>query len=195
MLQTLLIGIVAVALGLLVAFAGYPLFRLILPFVGLIVGFMVGTTVLSSWLFGVIIGIGLAIVFAVGAYAIWGYLIGFAGAIIGMAVGANLAMALHLGGLLTLILAVVVGAGFLVLAYMLKDAAVLVWTAAAGGSMVAYGAAVLLPGIFGQPGSYGFLYYVVWILAGLLGFFVQYRAFKDSGMYGDKLIPSPRQLV
>lgn len=177
-------GILIVALGLIIAFAGYPLFRLILPLVGLLYGFMLGNTVLESTLFGLIIGVGLALVFAIGAYALWSFAIAFAGGVLGMSIGVGLSTALNLGGLLTAVLALGLGAVFLWLGWKLKDLSVILLTAASGAGAVAYGAALILPFLFGQPGSFNFFFLLGWIAVAVVAFLVQYRVYKAADRYG-----------
>ena len=191
MLQNLLIGILAIFLGLVVAGFGYPLFRLVLPIVGFVFGFQIANTIISSWLGSLIVGLGLAAVLAVFAYTLWSVAIGFAGGIIGLAVGGSIGSALHLWGWLTAVLALALAVIFFALAMRFKDLFVIVATAIAGGGMAAYGASVLLPAIFGPVGQPYFLYWVAWIAVAIVGFLVQYPRFKNAGQYGDLMARPP----
>ena len=195
MLETLLIGILAILLGLVVAFAGYPLFRLVLPIAGFIYGFQIANAVLSGWLASLIVGLALAALLAVFAYTLWSVAVGFAGAMIGLAVGGGIGTSLHLWGWLTLIIALALGALFLVLAMRLKDPFVMIATAIAGGGMAAFGASTLLPIIFGPPGQPYFLYWVVWIGVAVIGFIAQWAMFKDARQYGDMMAWPPSSSV
>lgn len=190
MLENLIIGILAILLGLVVAFAGYPLFRLVLPIVGLIYGFQIANAVFSSWLIGVIVGVVLALVLAAFAYAIWSVAIGFAGALLGMGIGASIGASLNLWGWLTFVIALALGILFFILAMILKDPFVMISTALSGAGMVAFGASTLLPFIFGRPDAPNFLHWVVWLAVAVIGYGVQYAMFSTARRYGDLMTES-----
>lgn len=195
MLENLIIGILAILLGLVVAFAGYPLFRLVLPIAGFVFGFQIANAVFASWLVGLIVGLALAVLLAVFAYTLWSVAIGFAGAMLGLGIGSSIGTSLNLWGWLTLVLALGLAVLFLILAMRLKDIFVIIATALAGGGMAAFGASTLLPIIFGPPGDPYFLYWVGWIAVAVIGFAVQYARFRTAREYGDMMDPfqSPRQ--
>jgi hypothetical protein len=191
MLETLLIGIAAIILGLIVAFAGYPLFRLVLPIAGLVYGFQIANAVFSSWLIGAIVGLVLAVVLAIFSYTLWSVAVGFAGAILGLGIGSSIGASLNLWGWLTLVIGLALGVLFFILAMRLKDLFVIIATAMAGAGMVAFGASTLLPIIFGPPGSPYFLYWVAWIGVAVIGFAVQYSLFKEARRYGEMMAMPP----
>jgi hypothetical protein len=191
MLENLLIGIAAILLGLVVAFAGYPLFRLVLPLAGFVYGFQIANAVFNGWLISLIVGLVLAVVLAVFAYTLWSVAIGFAGAMLGLGIGGSIGASLNLWGWLTLIIALALGVVFFVLAMRLKDLFVIISTSLSGAGMVAFGASTLLPIIFGPPGSPFFLYWVVWIAVAVIGFGVQYAMFSTARRYGDLMAESP----
>jgi hypothetical protein len=190
-LQNLVIGILAILLGLVVAGAGYPLFRLVLPIAGFVYGFQIANSVIAGWLGSLIVGLALALLLAVFAYTVWSVAIAFAGAMLGLAVGGAIGTSLNLWGWLTLLIALALGALFLILAMRLKDPFVIVVTAIAGGGMAAFGASTLLPLIFGPPGQPYFLYWVAWIAVAVIGFLVQWALFKNARQYTDLLPPPP----
>ncbi|MCU0507196.1 MAG: TMEM198/TM7SF3 family protein [Anaerolineae bacterium] len=195
MLENLLIGIAAIILGLIVAFAGYPLFRLVLPIAGLVYGFQIANAVFSSWLIGLIVGLVLAVVLAVFAYAIWSVAIGFAGAILGLSIGASVGNGLNLWGWLVALLAIALGVLFFVLAFRLKDLFVIISTSLSGAGMVAFGASTLLPIIFGPPDGPFFLHWVLWLGVAVVGFGVQYALFSSARQYAALLDQSPTNFV
>lgn len=190
MLETLLIGIAAIILGLIVAFAGYPLFRLVLPFAGFIYGFQIANAVFSSWLISLIVGFILAVLLAIFAYTLWSVAIGFAGAMLGLGIGASIGASLNLWGWLTFVIALVLGILFFALAMSLKDPFVIISTSLSGAGMVAFGASTLLPIIFGRPDSPNFLHWLVWLAVAVIGFGVQYAMFSTARRYGDMMAES-----
>lgn len=190
MLENLLIGIAAILLGLTVAFAGYPLFRLVLPFAGFIYGFQIANAVFSSWLISLIVGLVLAVLLAIFAYTLWSVAIGFAGAMLGLGIGASIGASLNLWGWLTFVIALALGVLFFVLAMSLKDLFVIISTSLSGAGMVAFGASTLLPFLFGQPSSPNFLHWLVWLAVAVIGFGAQYAMFSTAHRYGDMMAES-----
>ncbi len=75
----LLVALLVIAIGLAALFAGYRLFRELLPLFGFVVGFVAGAGFIASWLgegflqsvLGIAIGVVLGLFFAVIAYAWW----------------------------------------------------------------------------------------------------------------------------
>jgi hypothetical protein len=194
-LENLIIGILAILLGLVVAFAGYPLFRLVLPIAGLIYGFQIANAVFASWLIGLIVGLVLAVLLAIFAYAIWSVAIGFAGALLGLSIGASIGASLNLWGWLVTVIALALGVLFFVLAYRLKDLFVIISTSLSGAGMVAFGASTLLPIIFGPPDGPFFLHWVLWLAVAVIGFGVQYALFSSARQYATLLDESPTNFV
>ena len=190
MLENIVIGVIAIILGLIVAFAGYPLFRIILPFVGFVYGFQIGYAVFNGWLISLIVGLALALLLAILAYSVWSVAIGFAGAMLGAAIGSGIGASLGLWGWLTTVIAIGVAVLFFLLALAMKDPFVIISTAMSGAGMVAFGAATLLPLLFGAPGEPRFLYWVVWLTVAVLGFGAQYALFSSAHRYGDMMTAS-----
>ena len=78
-IQTLLLGILAIAIGAAVCFAGYKFFLFLLPLFGFVAGFWIGSAAIvelfgggflvevTSWVVGVVCGI----ILAIGSYFFW----------------------------------------------------------------------------------------------------------------------------
>jgi hypothetical protein len=152
--MTTAIGVVAVLIGVLACFAGYRVFRVVLPILGFIVGLGVGAQLaetflgapyldsLTSWLIAILAGL----VFATIAFVWWylsvaltiaglGYAIGFGGA---TGAGADTATATIAG----IVVAVVFALAAIVL--RIPAAIVIVMSAFWGASAIVGGALVLL---------------------------------------------------
>ena len=78
-IQTLLLGILAIAIGAAVAFAGYKFFLFLLPLFGFVAGFWIGSAAIAelfgtgmlvdvtSWVVGAVCGV----ILAIGSYFFW----------------------------------------------------------------------------------------------------------------------------
>ena len=80
-----LVGVLAIAYGAVFALFGYPIFRILLPIYGGMIGYIVGITVVAPDypIAALVVAVILAILFASAAYLYWSVLIGIAGAILG----------------------------------------------------------------------------------------------------------------
>ena len=80
-----LVAIAAVIYGLIFALFGYPIFRVLLPIYGGIVGYAVGRAIVGPDypVAAFLLALALAILFASLAYSYWGVMIGLAGALLG----------------------------------------------------------------------------------------------------------------
>jgi hypothetical protein len=150
----IVVGVVAVAVGILACFAGYRVFRIVLPILGFIVGLGVGAELaarflgapyldsVTSWVVAILVGL----VFASIAFFWWyasvaltiaglGYAIGYGGAI---GAGADASLATIVG----IVVAVVFALAAIVL--RIPAAIVIVMSAFWGASAIVGGALVLL---------------------------------------------------
>lgn len=181
------------AFGVLILVYGYPLFRMLLPIFGFMIGFVVGYSLVppEQWLLALIISIGLAI--ALGALAImaWSLIIGFAGIIFGAGIGLGIGVALGGNGIWLAIIGAVVG-GFLF--YRFRDLAVILFTALNGAWMLVAGAAEVL----GQGDlvtrtklalttdlsvSPSWFILIAFVVVGIVGVAVQYKLFGHRDAY------------
>ena len=80
-----LVGVLAIAYGAVFALFGYPIFRILLPIYGGMIGYIVGVTVVAPDypIAALVVAVILAILFASAAYLYWSVMIGIAGAILG----------------------------------------------------------------------------------------------------------------
>jgi hypothetical protein len=152
--MTTAIGVIAVLIGILACFAGYRVFRIVLPILGFIIGLGVGAQLaeavlgepyldsLTSWVVAIVVGL----VFAAIAFVWWylsvaltiaglGYAIGFGGA---TGAGADAAMAPIAG----IVVAVVFALAAIVL--RIPAAIVIVMSSFWGASAIVGGGLVLL---------------------------------------------------
>ena len=156
--MSFIIGLLAIAIGLALLFAGYRLLWVLLPIWGFFAGLWLGITGLQAifgtgflaGVSGLVVGFVLGIVFAVLSYLF--YIVGVA--ILGATIGYSLTVSLLVGGLgmnqgfFVWLIAVVVAVVFavVVLVLNLQKYAVIIITALGGASAVIAGALLL----FGQ---------------------------------------------
>ena len=189
-----LIGLLLlIAFGLVMLVYGYPLFRLLLPIYGFMVGFVVGYALIppENWLLALIVSIGLAIALGALAFAAWSVVLAIAGVIFGSGLGLGLGVALGGSGVLLAIAGAVIG-GFLF--YRFRNIMVILFTALNGAWLLVAAAAELL----GQEQlvtrtqmaiNTGFSVSPSWIVligfvvAAVVGIVVQYRLFGTRDAY------------
>src|SRR6188768_421264 len=114
-LDALLVGLLAVAVGLAFAFYGFRLFLILLPIWGFFIGFLFGAGFVTA-LFGDgflstalswIVGFGFAVVFALLSYLYYWFAVIFLGGSIGYALGLSLMAWLNItGNLIVFIVAI-----------------------------------------------------------------------------------------
>jgi hypothetical protein len=80
-----LVAIIVVTYGVVFALFGYPIFRILLPIYGGIVGYALGVAIFApDYPFAALLfALALAVVFASLAYFYWSFMIGLAGALLG----------------------------------------------------------------------------------------------------------------
>ena len=185
-MSSTLTGIIAVLIGLAVCFLGYRLFRILLPLAGLIFGYAFGASLVGpeQWLLAVIIGVAAALVVALLSWFFWSVAVVIGGAILGFGFGWTLGTAFFVPGLVPTIIAVAAAVIFAVLFALLRKMAVMLSTAAGGAGAAVYGLGLLLPslGINNRP---NIIATVVIIALAVVGFFVQYSAYKSQDLYAD----------
>ena len=179
------VRLIAILLGLLSCFYGYPLFRFFLILGGLFYGYIYGQAFFAAYhpVVTVLVAVGLAVLLAVLAYPFWSIGVGAVGAALGFIILAELALALnlpHLGIVLVGILgAVILGFGF----FQARDLFVMVTTAFNGAVQALYGLGLIHGAIsfgFGQGNIMALLGIAI---LGSLGLAVQYSMFKGRRQY------------
>jgi hypothetical protein len=178
-------GIVAVLIGLLTCFYGYPLFRILLILAGLIIGYAVGQTFVQAshpWL-SLVLGVIAAIALAVLAYPLWSIGVTLSGVVLGFIILSALGAAFNAshGALILLgaLGAVIMGVFF----YSLRDLFVMLTTALNGAIEVAFGLGCLMPTLAFRRGAAYLPLIAIIIILGAIGFAVQYGMFKDRRTY------------
>lgn len=153
--QTLGIGLIALAVGALLCFAGYRLFRMLIAVWGFFIGFLVGAQVVASLLHSDFLntplawgaGLLLGLVLAVLAYALYTAAVTILGASVGYLIGAGLVTALGYGeqGFVVIGagLALAITFGILILVFDLVRLLVIANTALGGAGAVVTGALLL----------------------------------------------------
>jgi hypothetical protein len=91
------VAIAAVSYGLIFALFGYPIFRILLPIYGGIVGYALGIAIIvpDYPVVAFLFALALAVVFASLAYFYWSFMIGVAGALLGYGLVAGSAIYLN----------------------------------------------------------------------------------------------------
>lgn len=153
--ETLIIGLIALVVGVLLCFAGYRLFRILIAVWGFFIGFLIGAQVVASilhsdflttplaWGAGLLLGLILAVL----AYALYAAAVTILGASVGYLLGAGLVTALGYGNQEIVIigagLALAIIFGVLILAFDLVRLLVIANTALGGAGTVVTGVLLL----------------------------------------------------
>jgi hypothetical protein len=204
-IQGLLVGLLALAIGLAFAFYGFKLFLILLPIWGFFAGFLIGANLISSLLGGAdagflatvtgwVVGFILGLVFAVLSYLYYWVAVILLGGFLGyeLTYGVLQWLNINADGVIAFILALIVGAIFAVGFFILQMPAVLVIVASA---LAGAGAAVagivvglgLVPlaemdsGIFGvyEAHDLGWLWLIIGIVIAIAGAVYQSRTVAD----------------
>ena len=190
-MSSALAGVLAIAYGAVFALFGYPIFRILLPIYGAIVGYILGITVVAPDypIAALVVAVILAILFASAAYLYWSVMIGIAGAILGYGLVAVIVGALWPSADYTPLLIGLAGAaaGSYVFIYA-KDAMVMVASALNGAMIVAWGFRAWF-----YPGSriLDFFTIIVFVIVAVTGLAVQLKLFGKQRKYSQKAINEP----
>ena len=183
------------AFGITLLVYGYPLFRLLLPIFGFMIGFVVGYSLIppEQWLLALVISVGLAIALGALAMVAWSLVIGLAGIIFGAGIGLGLGVALGGNGIWLGIVGAIIGG---LIFYRFRDLAVILFTALNGAWMLVAGGAELL----GQDQlvartrlalttdfsvSPSWLILIAFAVVGVVGIAVQYKLFGKRDAYSE----------
>jgi predicted flap endonuclease-1-like 5' DNA nuclease len=200
-MSPIIAGLGLILLGLVGAFLGYRIFRVLLPIYGGVAGFLLawGWWGDSAWLLALIVGVVLAVVFAVLAYAFWSAMVAFGGLIMGGAIGVVIGTSLNLWDWLTVLMAIGLAIVFAALFFWIRNEMVIISTAVTGGTLVARGVGEMfgwrsgLEGNInaGNPTWLSILVLAVGIVVFIAGLLFQWRAYAKLRWYSSKGAPAP----
>jgi hypothetical protein len=181
------------AFGVTLLVYGYPLFRLLLPIFGFMIGFVVGYSIFGEerWFLAMVFSVGLAIALGALALAAWSLIVALAGVLLGASLGVGIGVAIGGTGIWLAIIGAVVG-GFMF--YRFRDLAVILFTALNGAWMLVAGAAdVLGQGALAQRTRLAlttdlslqpsWFLIIAFVVVGVIGVVVQYRQFGNRDTY------------
>lgn len=204
-LQVLLFSVLAILIGLGLAFFGYAAFRIIFPIWGFLIGLWLGGEFAASVFgggflttsLGIIVGIVLGLIFAVLAYYVYAFAVVLWGATLGYALGAGLMAMLGLTGFLNWVVGVTLAVVFAVVFISTKmpRVALMVVTAFAGSAAIIAG----IMALFGQipPNQLGlamidnyirqsWFWWMLWFAFGTFGAVVQ----NQMATMADSMVPA-----
>ena len=177
-----LVAIAAVIYGLIFALFGYPIFRVLLPIYGGIVGYAVGRAIVGPDypVAAFLLALALAILFASLAYSYWGVMIGLAGALLGYGLVAGSAIFFYPTAPAVSLLIGLAGAliGFLVF-LAAKDLMVMV-ASALNGAMIVGGATYCW---LDPVSTRDYITLAVFTAVAVIGVVVQFRLFGKERRY------------
>jgi len=152
-MKELLFGTFIAVIGLVLAFFGYRLARIILPIWGLIAGFTIGASAMADALgkqfigttMGIVVGLILGLIFAIFAYFFYSLAVVLLGASVGYWLGTGLLALIGFhGGFLSAVVGITLGAIFAILAIALNvPKYFLVFATALGGAVAVVGGVLL----------------------------------------------------
>ncbi len=184
----IVVGVVMVAIGLVVAFAGLRVFGIALPVLGFVVGMSLGVEVIHHFFddgfltttLGIVTGVVGGIILAVTSYMFWYIAVIFGGAFLGATVGAGLMNVFNVNTEWVIAAAAIIGAivmGMLTVVLDLPVYWALVITAFAGAAWAVAGAMLVLNRIDRENLEYGtawaaiqesWFWIVIWIVVAAL---------------------------
>lgn len=178
-------GIVAILVGLVTCFYGYPLFRILLILAGLIIGYAIGQAFVQvghPWL-SLAIGVAAAVGLAVLAYPLWSIGVTISGAALGFVILSAVGVAVNASQGASFVMGLVGAALTGVFFYQARDLFVMLTTALNGAVEVAIGLGWLIPALALRPGAAGWPALAIIVVLGACGLAVQYGMFKDRRTY------------
>jgi predicted flap endonuclease-1-like 5' DNA nuclease len=180
-MSVFLVGLILILVGLAGVFWGFRIFRILLPIMGGVAGYLLGFSLLpNNPLLALIVGFGLALLFIILAYAIWSVWITISGIFLGAALGVAIAQGLNLwtvvGWTLILILAVLGG----VVVWRIREEAVIILTAIAGAGFVADGLRLWL----GLGSFLTYIWLVIFVVLAIVGIVWQWRRYRHLELVG-----------
>lgn len=176
-----LVGLVLTIVGLAAVFWGYRIFRIILPLLGGIAGYLIAFSLFpNSWILALAVGFGLALVFFLVAYTAWSVWVTISGVFLGGALGAAIAEGLNLWNWLgwIVIIALAILGGLLV--WKIRDEVVILLTAITGAAVVADGLRIW----FGEGTILTFIWLVIFIVLAVVGIAWQWQRYRHLHLLG-----------
>lgn len=206
--MTFLTGLAAIVLGVLVAVAGLPLFFILLPIWGFLVGFFVGAGMITA-LFGdgflaTTLGIGTGLLFGV-VFALLSYLYWYVGVLLSAGAAGFMLGAALLGSLgvstdwLIFTFGLLFAVGFVVVAFAINyPVYLLIVVTAMAGSSIALGGALVLFG-FVDPTTLGmgeawrmigdnWFLWMIWLVGSVVGIGAQLASVSRIVLPDDKWV-------
>ena len=170
-----LTGLLLILAGLAGLFWGYRIFRILLPIIGGIAGYLIAAALFpNSLVLALVIGLVLAVALAIFAYAAWSVMVTVSGAILGGSLGAAIAQGLNLWTWLGWLLIIVLAAVGAYLVWKIRDEVVIILTAIVGASFVASG----LRSWFAATASWTLLWAIIFIVLAVAGILWQWRRYR-----------------
>ncbi len=170
-----LTGLLLILVGLAGLFWGYRIFRILLPIIGGIAGYLIAAALFpNSLLLALVIGLVLAVALAIFAYTAWSVMVTVSGAILGGSLGAAIAQGLNLWTWLGWLLIIVLAAVGAYLVWKIRDEVVIILTAIVGAAFVASG----LRGWFAATASWTLLWAIIFIVLAVVGILWQWRRYR-----------------
>jgi predicted flap endonuclease-1-like 5' DNA nuclease len=170
-----LTGLLLILAGLAGLFWGYRIFRILLPFIGGLAGYLIAAALFpNNLLLALVIGLVLAVALAIFAYAAWSVMVTVSGAILGGSLGAAIAQGLNLWTWLGWLLIIVLAAVGAYLVWKIRDEVVIILTAIVGAAFVASG----LRGWFAATASWTLLWAIIFIVLAVVGILWQWRRYR-----------------
>jgi hypothetical protein len=203
-IEGLLIGLLAIAIGLAFAFYGFRVFLVLLPIWGFFAGFLLGASGITyifgdaflATVTGWVVGFGLGLVFAVLSYLYYWVAVILLGGVLGyqLTIGLLQWIGFDADGIISFTLALIVGAAFAVGFFVLHMPAILVivTTAISGAAATVAGVIVALGLVPHEALQFGILGVyethdlgIVWVIAAIAlafaGAIYQTRTVADLG--------------
>ena len=174
-MSSFLTGLLLILAGLAGLFWGYRIFRILLPIIGGIAGYLIAAALFpNSLVLALVIGLVLAAGLAIFAYVAWSVMVTVSGAILGGSLGAAIAHGLNLWTWLGWLLVVVLAAVGAYLVWKIRDEVVIILTAIVGAGFVASG----LRAWFGAMANWTLLWAIIFIVLAVVGILWQWRRYR-----------------
>jgi predicted flap endonuclease-1-like 5' DNA nuclease len=175
------VGLLLILAGVAGLFWGYRIFRILLPIIGGLAGYLIAAALFPNSLFlALLIGFILAVALAILAYVAWSVMVTISGAILGGSLGAAIANGLDLWNWLGWILIIVLAAVGAFLVWKLRDEVVIILTAIVGAGFIADG----LRAWFGPGAIRGLIWALIFIVLAVIGIVWQWRRYRHLGLLG-----------
>lgn len=195
-LGTLFGSLLLILFGLVVAFYGYGVFRMLLPVMGFVAGMMLGRALFPDAAFwGWVLGIVLALAFAVLSYAYWSVMITISGVVLGFTFGTALIQMIGFWDWIGVVVGVVLAVIFGMLYFTFRDVFVMVSTALAGSALVLYGIGFFIPWFSFLKNQGNWFTFLLTLVLGVVAAGVQMAIFSGMKYYAESARTVPPILV